>query len=99
MAKAGDSCNTRDQTNDFFDDQEVIDAMLSLPLTIRSCPLPQEAALAVRKKRLNRRAFTHRGRKSTFRDSISVPQLVFLPSMAITGRAAIFSPRWMMKAS
>jgi hypothetical protein len=44
-------------------------------------------------------ASSHRGRKSTFRDSISVPQLVFLPRAAITGSAAIFLPCWMMKAS
>ena len=44
-------------------------------------------------------ASSHRGRKSTFRDSISVPQLVFFPRAANAGRAAIFSPRWMMKAS
>jgi hypothetical protein len=35
----------------------------------------------------------HRGRNSTLRDSISVPQLVFLPRAAIAGSAAIFSPR------
>ena len=40
-----------------------------------------------------------RGRNSTLRDSISVPQLLFLPSAAIAGSAAIFSPRWTMKAS
>ena len=41
----------------------------------------------------------HRGRNSTFRDSMSVPQLVFLPRAAIAGNAAIFSPRWTMNAS
>src|SRR4051794_25430823 len=34
----------------------------------------------------------HRGRNSTFRVCMSVPQLVFLPSAAIAGSAAIFSP-------
>jgi hypothetical protein len=33
-----------------------------------------------------------RGRKSAFRDSMSAPQLVFLPRAAITGSAAILSP-------
>jgi hypothetical protein len=41
----------------------------------------------------------YRGRNSTFRDSMSVPQLVFLPRAQIAGSAAIFSPRWTMKAS
>ena len=41
----------------------------------------------------------HRGRNRTFRDSMSVPQLVFLLRPAIAGNAAIFSPRWTMKAS
>ena len=41
----------------------------------------------------------HRGKNSTFRDSMSVPQLVFLPRAAIAGNAAIFSPRRTMKAS
>ena len=40
-----------------------------------------------------------RGRNSTLRDSISVPQLVFLPRAAIAGSAAILSPRCTMKAS
>jgi hypothetical protein len=41
----------------------------------------------------------HLGKNSTLRDSISVPQLVFLPSAAIVGSAAILSPRWKMAAS
>jgi hypothetical protein len=41
----------------------------------------------------------HRGRNRTLRDSMSVPQLVFLPRAVIAGNAAIFSPRWTMKAS
>ena len=39
------------------------------------------------------------GRKSTFRDSMLVPQLVFLPRAQIAGSAAIFSSCWTMKAS
>src|SRR5262249_43531417 len=34
----------------------------------------------------------HRGTNRTLRDSISVPQLVFLPRPVIAGNAAIFSP-------
>jgi hypothetical protein len=45
------------------------------------------------------RAPPHRGRNRTLRDSISVPQLVFLPRADIVGNAAIFSPRWTIKAS
>ena len=44
----------------------------------------------------------HRGAAnaaSAFRDSMSVPQLIFLPRAVIAGNAAIFSPRWTMKAS
>jgi len=41
----------------------------------------------------------HRGKNRTLRDSISVPQLVFLPRAEIAGNAAIFSPRWTMNAS
>ena len=44
-------------------------------------------------------ASPHRGRNRTLRDSMSVPQLVFLPRAVIAGNAAIFSPRWTMKAS
>src|SRR5262245_1676374 len=35
----------------------------------------------------------HRGKNRTLRDSMSVPQLVFLPRAEIAGNAAIFSPR------
>jgi Domain of unknown function (DUF892) len=45
------------------------------------------------------RSKPHRGRNRTLRDSMSVPQLVFLPRAVIAGNAAIFSPRWTMKAS
>jgi hypothetical protein len=38
----------------------------------------------------------HRGKNRTLRDSMSVPQLVFLPRAEIAGNAAIFSPRWTM---
>ena len=41
----------------------------------------------------------HRGKNRTLRDSMSVPQLVFLPRAVIAGNAAIFSPRWTIKAS
>jgi tripartite-type tricarboxylate transporter receptor subunit TctC len=41
----------------------------------------------------------YRGRKSTFRDAMLVPQLVFLPRARIAGSAAIFSLCWTMKAS
>jgi hypothetical protein len=36
---------------------------------------------------------SHCGEKRTLRDSISLPQLVFLPRAEIAGNAAIFSPR------
>src|SRR5262249_24598481 len=42
---------------------------------------------------------SHRGKNRTLRDSISLPQLVFLPRAEIAGNAAIFSPRWTMNAS
>src|SRR5262249_26289313 len=42
---------------------------------------------------------SHRGRNRTLRDSMSVPQLVFLPRAVIAGNAAIFSPRWTLTAS
>jgi len=45
------------------------------------------------------RAGHHRGRNRTLRDSMLVLQLVFLPRAVIAGNAAIFSPRWTMKAS
>src|SRR5262245_36298424 len=41
----------------------------------------------------------YRGRKSTFRDAMLVPQLVFLPRARIAGSAATFSSCWTMKAS
>ncbi len=41
----------------------------------------------------------HFGTNRPLRDSIAVPQLVFLPSAAIAGSAAIFSPCWTMNAS
>lgn len=44
-------------------------------------------------------AASYRGRNSTFRDSMSVPQLVFLPRPPIAGKAGIFTPRWTIKAS
>jgi formamidase len=50
-------------------------------------------------RRTSSRWVPHRGKNSTFRESMSVPQLVFLPRAAIAGNAAIFSPRWTMKAS
>ena len=37
--------------------------------------------------------YAYRGRNSTFRDSMSVPQLVFLPRPPIAGNAGIFTPR------
>jgi len=36
---------------------------------------------------------SHCDEKRTLRDSISLPQLVFLPRAEIAGNAAIFSPR------
>ena len=42
---------------------------------------------------------SHCGKNRTLRDSISLPQLVFLPRAEIAGNAAIFSPRWTMNAS
>ena len=48
---------------------------------------------------LHRGHVRRRGKNSTFRDSISVPQLVFLPRAEIAGSAAILWPRWTIKAS
>jgi len=45
------------------------------------------------------RGTPYRGRNSTFRDSMSVPQLVFLARPPIVGNAGIFTPRWTIKAS
>jgi hypothetical protein len=42
---------------------------------------------------------SHCGKNRTLRDSISLPQLVFLPRAEIAGNATIFSPRWTMNAS
>src|SRR3954453_6655518 len=56
------------------------------------CSRSTTSALVLARAARNLSRSPHRGRNRTLRDSMSVPQLVFLPRAVIAGNAAIFSP-------
>ena len=77
---------------------------LAAAITKRARTIPCTNRFRLRRRRAAVNAvlaagILYRGRKSTFRDAMLVPQLVFLPRARIAGSAAIFSSCWTMKAS